>query len=89
MDLMNKNIFQIFSQSVPSYMAAMLTMVSQCDFQNVKKALSYDIMPTITFFAHAGFSTVGFENFPIIVGGILAAPIALKDKAFGGISRPD
>jgi len=55
----------------------------------MEKALSYGIIPTITFFAHASFSTVGFEDFPIIVGSILAAPIAVKDKAFGGLSQSD
>ena len=63
-------------------------MVNQFDFQGVEKALGYGIIPAIAFFAHTGFCTVSLEGFPIIIGGILAAPVAMEDQAFVRLSLP-
>jgi hypothetical protein len=63
-------------------------VVNRFDFQGMEKALGDSIIPAITFFAHAGLSTMAFEDLSVTVRSILAAPVAMKDKAPGGVSFP-
>lgn len=58
--------------------------MNQFNFEGVKKTLVDGIVPIIIFPSHAGFHTMGFEDFSITVRGILTAPIAWKMTPLAG-----
>jgi hypothetical protein len=82
--------FNVFEYCTPGFVASFeVVMMKQFDFQGVEKTLGYSIIPAITFFAHAGVSTAGFENLPVKIRGILAASATVKDKLLIRLSFPD
>lgn len=46
-------------------------------------------IPAITSLTHAGVSSAGFEGLLVKIRGILAASVAVKDKALARFSFPD
>jgi len=52
-------------------------MMDQLGFQGMEEAFRHGIVPTIALSAHALPDAIQFEQFPVAVWGIMAAPIGM------------
>ena len=82
--------FDVFEYRRPGFITGFeIAMMNQFGLESVEKTFSNGVVLTVSFFAHAGDHAVCRKSFPVTIGCVLAAPIAMKNKPFVWFPFPE